>query len=164
MMLEFEIRRAEPGDLPEIWHILRPVIRAGETYTFPRNMSEKNALAHWLSPNHQTFVVSDGLSLLGTYYLRPNHTGGGAHVANCGYVVKEQAQGRGLARAMCIHSKGIAKKSGFTAMQFNFVIATNEGAIRLWEKLGFKTVGRLPEAFNHPKEGLVEALVMFKHL
>ncbi len=163
-MLEFEIRRAEPGDLVEIWSILRPVIRAGETYTFPRDMSEKHALAYWLAPGHQTFVVSDGLNLLGTYYLRPNHTGGGAHVANCGYIVKEQAQGRGIARAMCIHSQGVARKSGFTAMQYNFVITTNKGAIHLWEKLGFDIVGRLPGVFDHPRFGLVDAVVMFKHL
>ena len=164
MMFEFEIRRAEPGDLIEIWNLLRPVIRAGETYTFPRDMSEKNALAYWLAPDHQTFVVSDALSLLGTYYLRPNHTGGGSHVANCGYVVKEQAQGKGIARAMCIHSQEVAKKSGFAAMQFNFVVASNKGAIHLWEKLGFETVGHLPGVFDHPKEGMVDALVMFKRL
>ncbi|HHG89523.1 MAG TPA: N-acetyltransferase [Devosia sp.] len=163
-MLEFEIRRAQPGDLFEIWNILRPMIRAGETYTFPRDMSQKDALAYWLAPDHQTFVASDRSGLVGTYYLRPNHTGGGAHVANCGFVVRESAQGRGVASTMCIHSQGIARKAGFTAMQFNFVLATNEGAIHLWEKLGFETVGRLPEAFNHPREGMVDALVMFKRL
>jgi ribosomal protein S18 acetylase RimI-like enzyme len=110
------------------------------------------------------FVATNGLNTLGTYYIRPNNTGGGAHVANCGYITAPKARGKGLARAMCIHSQKHAKSTGYTAMQFNFVIATNIGAIRLWEKLGYETAGRLPKAFCHPKQGMVDALVMFKAL
>ena len=85
-------------------------------------------------------------------------------MANCGYVTAEAAQGRGIARAMCEHSLARARERGFMAMQFNFVVSTNERAAKLWESLGFETVGRLPRAFRHPEKGLVDALVMYRNL
>ena len=102
--------------------------------------------------------------MLGTYFLRANQQGGGAHVANCGYVTASAAQGRGIARAMCLHSLDRAKDRGFRAMQFNFVVSTNERAVKLWAALGFETVGRLPRAFEHPERGFVDALVMYREL
>jgi len=101
---------------------------------------------------------------LGTYYLRANHGGGGAHVCNCGYMTAPAAAGRGIARQMCEHSLGHARERGFRAMQFNFVVANNVRAVRLWESLGFATVGRLPKAFDHPVEGMIDALVMYRQL
>jgi GNAT superfamily N-acetyltransferase len=146
------------------WRILEPVLRAGETYTLPREIRREDALAYWFSPEHETFVAEQDGSILGTYYLRANQRGGGAHVANCGYVTAKQATGRGVARAMCLHSLDIARERGFRAMQFNFVVSTNERAIRLWTTLGFATVGWLPGAFLHPAHGYVDALVMYRAL
>ena len=159
-----DIRPAAPQDHDDIWNILRPVIREGKTYTFPIDMTREAALKYWFSPSHQVFIARDGFKTLGTYYLRPNQTGGGDHVANCGYVTAPEARGKGIARAMCTHSQEIAKSHNFTAMQFNFVIATNMHAIHLWQKLGFETVGTLPKAFNHPTLGFVDALIMHKQL
>ena len=96
--------------------------------------------------------------------MRANNRGGGAHVANCGYVVAPDAFGRGVAQAMCSHSLGEAKSRGFSAMQFNFVIASNERAVRLWQRMGFAIAGRLPGAFQHPRLGLVDAYVMLRNL
>jgi len=127
-------------------------------------MSRDDALAYWMSPDHQVFVAEENGTVVGTYFLRANQRGGGSHVCNCGYVTAPHATGRGVARAMCTHSLDHARKRGFLAMQFNFVISTNERAVRLWESLGFKTVGRLPQAFRHPKEGLVDSLVMHRFL
>ena len=114
------------------------------------------------------FVAQEGDNdkgaVVGTYYLRANNRGGGGHVANCGYIVAAGAQGRGVARAMCAHSLGEAKTRGFTAMQFNFVIASNERAVRLWQSCGFKIAGTLPGAFAHPGKGLVDAYVMVRAL
>ena len=110
------------------------------------------------------FVAEDAGTVVGTYYLRANNRGGGAHVANCGYVVAPEAFGRGVAQAMCSHSLEEAKSRGFTAMQFNFVIASNERAVRLWQRMGFAIAGHLPEAFQHPRLGLVDAYVMVRHL
>lgn len=157
------IRPSAPGDEDALWHILEPVIRAGETYALPREMSREQALAYWLAPDHRCFVAAED-RVLGTYILRANQAGGGGHVANCGYMTAAEAAGRGIARAMCAHSLDTARAAGFRAMQFNFVIATNERAIRLWRGMGFEIVGRLPEAFLHPVSGYTDVLVMARRL
>lgn len=158
------IRLANDSDHQAIWAILEPMIRAGETYTLPREMSREEALAYWFSAEKETFVWEENGAVMGTYFLKANQQGGGAHVANCGYVTAAAAQGRGIARGMCLHSQARAKERGFRAMQFNFVVITNERAVKLWASLGFETVGRLPGAFNHPERGFVDALVMYREL
>src|SRR5206468_5907486 len=140
------------------------MIRAGETYPLPRDMTREAALAYWFTHGHEVFVAEDESQIVGTYYLRTNQTGGGSHVANCGYVTAPWAAGRGIARAMCQHSLARASSRGFRAMQFNFVVSTNEAAVHLWEACGFEIVGRLPGAFNHPARGYVDALVMYRRL
>jgi ribosomal protein S18 acetylase RimI-like enzyme len=159
-----QIRTARYDDRHAIWRILEPMIRAGETYALPSDMSEADAMAYWTGPDRETFVAEENSLILGTYFLRPNQLGGGAHVANCGYVTAPEATGRGVARGMCEHSLQQARDRGFRAMQFNFVVATNERAIRLWQSLGFETVGRLPLAFLHPKYGYTDVLIMFRVL
>ncbi len=147
-----------------VWEILEPVIRDGETYTLPRDLTREQALQYWYSPQHEVFVAGKDGEVLGTYYLRANQQGGGSHVANCGYMTASRARGQGVASAMCAHSLDRARQRGFRAMQFNFVVSTNESAVHLWQKFGFEIVGRLPEAFLHPKHGYVDALVMFRKL
>ena len=112
----------------------------------------------------KTYVVEEGGEILGTYFIKTNHEGPGAHVCNCGYMVSSNARGKGLATSMCEHSQEQALVLGYKAMQFNFVASSNEGAVRLWNKLGFEIVGTLPKAFEHPNLGLVDAHVMFKWL
>jgi ribosomal protein S18 acetylase RimI-like enzyme len=158
------IRAATGADDDALWSILEPVIRAGETYALPRDLGREEALAYWRAPDHEVFVAEEGELVAGTYLLRANQRGGGAHVANCGYVTAQGATGRGIARAMCAHSLDRARARGFRAMQFNFVVASNERAVRLWQSFGFAVVGRLPEAFVHPTMGLVDALVMYRKL
>jgi ribosomal protein S18 acetylase RimI-like enzyme len=158
------IRRAGRGDDEALWAILEPVIRAGETYTLPREMTRAEALAYWFEEGHEVFAAEEDGRVVGTYFLRANQAGGGAHVANCGYMTAREATGRGVARAMCGHSLDVARERGFRAMQFNFVVATNERAVRLWQAMGFEIVGRLPGAFLHPRLGYVDALVMFRGL
>jgi ribosomal protein S18 acetylase RimI-like enzyme len=158
------VRHAKTEDHDAIWCILEPVIRAGETYPLPRDMAQEEAIAFWTGRGCESFVAEEDGRLLGTYYLRPNQLGGGAHVANCGYITASDATGRGIGRQMCEHSLQHARDRGFRAMQFNFVVSTNERAIGLWQSLGFGTVGRLPLAFNHPTHGYLDALVMFRTL
>jgi ribosomal protein S18 acetylase RimI-like enzyme len=158
------IRAATPSDEEQIWQVLAPVFRASETHTVPRDISREDALAYWHAAGHEVFVFEENGQILGAYFLRPNQRGGGSHVANCGYVTAGHAVGRGIARAMCEHSLEHARAQGFCAMQFNFVVSTNERAVRLWQRLGFEIVGRLPGAFLHPTFGYVDALVMFRKL
>ena len=158
------IRTATAKDNDAIWEILEPVLRAGDTYALPREMNCEDALAYWFSPGHEVFVAEDEGLIVGTYYLRANQRGGGGHVANCGYMTAQHATGRGVARAMCAHSLDVARQRGFRAMQFNFVVSTNERALHLWTSLGFAIVGRLPAAFLHSTLGYVDALVMYRAL
>lgn len=158
------IRPATSQDWAAIWRIIEPIIRAGETYALDPAMTEAEARAYWLGPDRETFVMEDGGMVLGTYYLRANQAGGGSHVANCGYATGEAARGKGVARAMCEHSLMRAKERGFTAMQFNFVVASNEAAVHLWKAMGFTIAGTLPGAFHHPRLGFVDALVMVRAL
>ena len=159
-----KIRIATIADRQGIWKILEPIIREGKTYPLPMNMNQSDALDYWLAKNHNTFVaVLDG-KILGTYYLRPNNLGGGAHIANCGYATHQNARRKGIAKTMCTHSLEQAKAKGFLAMQFNFVIASNKGAIKLWSTMGFETLCTLPKVFYHPELGYTDALIMFRHL
>ncbi len=158
------IRAAIEADAPAIWAILEPMIRAGETYALPRDLTEREGLRYWRAPPNEVFVALEGDAILGTYFIRPNQQGGGAHVCNCGYVTAASATGKGVARAMCAHSLEYAMTKGYRAMQFNFVIASNERAVKLWQQFGFETLARLPEAFLHPRLGFVDALLMRRSL
>jgi ribosomal protein S18 acetylase RimI-like enzyme len=159
-----KVRAALPTDHDAIWAVLEPAIRAGETYTLPRDLGRGAALAYWFASGHEVFVAEEDAAVLGTYFLRANQAGGGSHVANCGYVTAQGATGKGVARAMCAHSLEHAGTRGFRAMQFNFVVSTNERAVRLWKSLGFEIVGCLPQAFLHPVRGYVDAYVMYRLL
>jgi L-amino acid N-acyltransferase YncA len=154
------IRPASPAadsDSDSIWAILEPTIRAGETYTLPTDMTRNGAMAYWFACRHEVFLAEENGQVLGTYFLRANQQGGGSHVANCGYITAPWATGRGVARAMCAHSLEHARARGFRAMQFNFVVSTNQRAVALWQTFGFEIVGRLPRAFHHPALGFVDA-------
>jgi L-amino acid N-acyltransferase YncA len=158
------IRKAEAGDAEAIAAIILSTIREGATYALDPDMREADALAYWMAPDKETFVAEDEGIIVGTYYMRPNQSGGGRHVCNCGYMTSAAATGRGIARRMGEHSLGHARAQGYRAMQFNFVVSTNERAIRLWQSLGFEIVGRLPAAFLHPAQGYVDVLVMYQTL
>lgn len=158
------IREATENDLDAIWPIFNEIVSAGETYAYPKETTKSEALEIWIRLPRKTYVVEENSKILGTYYIKTNQGGPGEHVCNCGYMVSSTARGKGLATAMCEHSQKVATELGYKAMQFNFVASSNEGAVRLWNKLGFETVGRLPKAFNHPARGYIDALVMYKWL
>jgi GNAT superfamily N-acetyltransferase len=158
------IRSAAPNDREAIWRIMEPIIRAGETYSLPRDMRREDALVHWFAPDRSVFVAEEGGEIIGTYYLRANRPGPGAHVANAGFMVSDKLGGKGVGRALCEHALATAKARGFAAMQFNFVVAANDRAVRLWQRMGFAEIGRTPDAFQHPRLGLVDALVMYRKL
>jgi ribosomal protein S18 acetylase RimI-like enzyme len=151
-------------DADQVWKILEPTIRSGETYTLPRDFTREQSLDYWYAPHHEVFVAEEDGEILGTYYLRANQQGGGSHIANCGYMTANWATGRGIASALCTHSLDYAREHGFLGMQFNFVVSTNESAVCLWQKFGFEILCRIPAAFRHPRLGYVDALVMYRQL
>ena len=110
------------------------------------------------------FVADEDGQVAGTYYLKANQGGPGSHVANCGYMVLPSEEGRGIGRALCMHSLARARERGFRAMQFNLVVSTNVRAAYLWQSCGFEVVGRVPETFRHPRLGYVDTLVMYRRL
>jgi RimJ/RimL family protein N-acetyltransferase len=159
------IRKYSESDWSSIWPMLHAVVLAGDSYAFSPDSTEAEIHQVWIDTPTATFVACDEDGrILGSYFIKPNQPGLGSHVCNCGYVVDVKSQGQGIASLMCEHSQTEAIAMGFRAMQFNFVVETNERAVRLWQRLGFSEVGRLPEAFKHKSLGYVDALVMFKHL
>jgi ribosomal protein S18 acetylase RimI-like enzyme len=159
------VRNFEESDWPVLWPILQATFRAGDTYVYEPDSSEDETHKRWIETPQATFVASDGeASILGTYFIKPNQPGLGAHVCNCGYVVSAVAQGRGIASRMCEHSQSQAIAMGYRAMQFNAVVSTNERAVQLWRRMGFAIVGTLPGAFRHHTLGYVDAFVMYKTL
>ena len=158
------IREVIDGDFDGIWPIFHHIVKAGETYAYPRDTSKVQAEKIWLEAPRKTYVVEEAGIIVGTYFIKTNQAGPGEHVCNCGYMVAPVARGQGIASLMCQHSQQQALELGYKAMQFNFVAASNTGALKLWHKLGFATVGCLPKAFLHPQLGYIDAMVMYKWL
>lgn len=158
------IREIAPEEFGLLWPIFREVVSAGDTYAYSPSMTQAEAQELWTSPPARCFVIEHEGEIVGGYTLRPNQLGLGDHVANAGYMVAPKWRGHGFASQMCEHSLAIARQAGFLAMQFNFVISTNERAVRLWEKHGFNVIGRIPKAFRHQQFGLTDALIMHRFL
>lgn len=160
-----KIRPATEADRDAIWNIFHKVVADGDTYALDPNISHEDALAYWFAPGTHTYIAEQlAMEVVGTYILRPNQSGGGSHVANTGFMVSASARGRGIGRAMAEHCLNEARRLGFRAMQFNYVVSTNVAAIGLWQDLGFEIVGTLPDAFYHPEKGYVDVYVMYRSL
>ena len=165
LVASMKIRPATETDRDAIWNIFHEIVAAGDTYALDPHLSREDALAYWFAHGTDTYIAEQpGIGIVGTYILRPNQSGGGSHVANAAFMVATSAHGQGIGRAMAEHCLDEARRLGFRAMQFNFVISTNTAAIRLWQELGFKTVGTLPGAFRHAKKGYVDVYVMYRSL
>ena len=159
-----KIRAAVEADYDAIWDIFHKTVATGDTYAFDPRMSREEALAYWFRPDTQTYVGEKDGRVVGTYILRPNQLGPGSHVANAAFMVAPDAQGSGVGRKMAAHCLSEARRMGFHAMQFNFVVSTNTRATDLWQQLGFKIIGTLPGAFLHPEKGYVDVYVMYRSL
>lgn len=158
------IRESVESDRESIWDIFQGVVAAGDTYAFDPDTSREEALAYWQHPANRCYVAERDGKIVATYILRPNQPAQGSHVANAGFMVAPGARGTGVGHAVGEHCLGEARRLGFRAMQFNFVVSTNESAVRLWRRLGFEIVGTLPGAFRHPGKGYVDAYVMYRAL
>jgi L-amino acid N-acyltransferase YncA len=158
------IRPATEADQDAIWNIFHEVVAAGDTYAFDPQMPREAALTYWFGRAAHTYSAEQDGQIVGTYILKANQSGPGSHVANAAFMVPKSSRGKGVGRAMGEHCLQEAHRLGFRAMQFNFVVSTNESAVRLWQQLGFEIVGTLPGAFRHPEKGYVDVYVMFRAL
>ncbi|MDN5284720.1 MAG: putative acetyltransferase YhhY [Mucilaginibacter sp.] len=158
------IREAINNDLDGVWEIFGQVIKTGDTYAFDPNSQKEDLPKLWFAPTMKVYVAEEDGKILGTYFIKPNQTGLGAHIANCGYMVHPETRGRGLGKQLFDHSWRIAKEMDYKGMQFNFVVSTNTIAVKLWESLGFKIIGTIPKGFNHQQLGYVDAYIMFRKI
>lgn len=159
-----EIRKAEERDKPAIWRIIKSVIAGGDTYVFAPDASEGEMMAYWFTPEKRNYVAVEGDDILGIYWLKPNQPGLGSHVGNGAYMVSPDAKGKGIGKLMAEHSIEEARRFGFTAIQFNFVVKSNTVAVKLWQNVGFEIIGEIPDAFDHSKNGLTNAYIMYRKL
>lgn len=159
-----ELRPMREGDLADLAEIFDEIIADGTTYALDAGMSREELGRFWSGRGGEQWVAHDGARVLGGYTVRANHPGRGAHVATAAYAVARAARGLGVGRRLGEHSLERARALGFAAMQFNLVISTNEPAVHLWQALGFAIVGTLPQVFQHPRRGLVDAYVMHRFL
>jgi GNAT superfamily N-acetyltransferase len=159
-----KVRKAQTSDRDAVWDIIRAVISTGDTYVFAPDSPEDEMIAYWFSPEKHVYVAEENGELLGTFWLKPNQPGLGSHVCNAAYMVAPDAMGKGIGRKMAEFSLDEARRLGFSAMQFNFVVASNTAAVRLWESIGMKIIGEIPDAFDHQKLGLTSAYVMYRKL
>ena len=159
-----EIKLAQDDDFEKIWPIIHEVLKKGDSYPCAADTTKAEAFQIWMKYPQATYIAISESEILGTYYIKANQPGLGSHVCNAGYMVASRARGKGIGRAMCNHSLTEARKLGFKAMQYNLVVSTNQGAVKLWRDLGFEIIGTLPKAFKHSKKGLVDAFVMYQWL
>lgn len=159
-----EIRKATDADAEQIWQIIKSVISKGDSFTLAPDSPREQMIADWLSPEKHTFVAISDNKIVATFYIKPNQPGLGSHVANGSYMVAPEARRNGIGRQIGEFSIEEAKRLGFKAMQFNFVVKSNENAVKLWQSLGFEIIGEIPEAFNHLENGLTNAYIMYRKL
>lgn len=153
-----EIREATADDWAAVWPFFRDTVAAGETYAYPEDLDADSARLLWMA-DHVVVAVEDGV-VLGSAKCGPNRPGRGAHVGTASFMVSPAARGRGVGRALGEHVVQYLRDSGFRAVQFNAVVETNTVAVALWESLGFRVVGTVPEAFDSRAHGLVGLHVM----
>ena len=169
-----EIRKATEADKPEVWKIIEAVISDGDSYTFAPDSSREKMFDFWFAEDKETYVAilsepeaianNSTSKIIGTFFIKANQPDLGSHICNAGYMVSAEAKGKGIGRKMAEFSLAEAKRLGFRAMQFNFVVKSNEIAIKLWQNLGFEIIGEIPEAFQHKEKGLTNALIMYRKL
>lgn len=158
------IRKATLADYDAVWEIFSSVIQTADTYVFDPNTPKTDLEKHWFAKYMQTFVYEEDGQILGTYIIKANQLDLGSHIANGSYMIHPEAQGKGIGKKLCEHSLEMAKASGFKAIQFNIVVSTNIGAVKLWQRFGFEIIGTIPNGFRHAQHGFVDTYIMYKAL
>jgi ribosomal protein S18 acetylase RimI-like enzyme len=159
-----QISEITKSDFELFWPVFKEVVSAQETYAFDPEIDFSSAYQVWCLSPQKAFVMKENDVILGSYYIKANASGPSSHISNCGYMVSPESRGKGVARQLCLHSQQIALELGYIAMQFNSVVSSNEIAVKLWEKLGYKIIGTIPNAYKHKKLGFVDSYIMYKQL
>lgn len=158
------IRKAQDNDKPAIWRIIKAVIAGGDTYVFDPDTPEDEMMRFWFTLDKYNYIGEIDGEIVATFWLRANQPGLGKHVSNAAYMVSPDAHGKGIGKQIALWSLDEAKRLGFEAMQFNFVVKSNTNAVKLWQNIGFKVIGEIPDAIYHAKNGLTNAYIMYRKL
>jgi len=157
-----EIRDYTERDWPQVWPIVREVVRAGDTFPYDPDMTEQEARDIWVErPPGLTVVAADAGLVLGTAKMGPNKAGPAAHISTASFMVSGDARGKGVGTALCRFALGWAREQGYAGMQFNAVAETNQSAVEIYQRLGFELIGTVPGAFEHPEHGRVGLHIMY---
>jgi GNAT superfamily N-acetyltransferase len=140
-----EITTATAVDHGELFDAFSRIVRAGDGFPQAPPLTRDDFDDYWIAHSSAVRVARFGGYLVGAYYIKPNFVGRAAHIANAGYFVLAPYRGTGVGRALVEHSLREARRLGFDAMQFNLVFESNQ-ARSLYDRLGFKEVGRIPDA------------------
>jgi L-amino acid N-acyltransferase YncA len=151
-------------DCDAVWEILQPIIANGDVFAYYPKSSKSEMLAYWFSLEKHVYIAKIEGEIVGTFFIQNNQPGLGSHVANASFAVKTDKNGLGIGKKMGEFSLKEAKVLGYQAMQFNLVIKSNEKAVKLWQSIGFRIIGEIPDAFNHDKLGMTNAYIMYKEL
>ncbi len=112
----------------------------------PSSHTNYRSLKFFAQQSLSAVAVIDDV-VFGLYILHPNNVGRCGHVANASYGVSERSRGLGLGRELVKDSLAQAARLGFRGIQFNAVVASNVGAMHLYEDLGFARVGTIPGGY-----------------
>jgi GNAT superfamily N-acetyltransferase len=164
MLKELTFRLANELDGSSLWELIKPIIRKGGTYVFLPNSSRDKMMNYWLNSDKKTYIAELEGEIVGTFYIKNNQPDLGDHICNAGFMVTQNQEGKGIGKEMGKFALSEAKRLGYQAMQFNFVLESNVHAVKLWKSLGFEILGKIPEAYRHPELGLVSALILYQRL
>lgn len=159
-----QIDKTTEADFDKIWDIFQPIIQAGGTYVYSPDTTKEEALSIWFDKSYDTYLATLDGDVVGAYVIRPGHRDLGAHISNAAYIIADKYRGKGYGELLGKHSIEQARKLGYKAMQFNYVVSSNKIAINLWRKIGFSIVGTIPSAYNHPKLGYIDIHIMYRKI
>jgi len=148
----------------QLYDIFRHVVDSGGQFPFECN-SKQEFHRQFLDAESNVYVCHpSSKEVLGGFYIKPNFSDRSRHIANAAYMVRETYRGQGIGTLLIKASLCIAKDLGFHAMQFNMVFSQNISAIKLYQKLGFKTIGTIPDAVLNPDGTYQDGYIMYRTL
>jgi L-amino acid N-acyltransferase YncA len=161
----FILDTATDADFDAVKEIFLHVVDEGETYSYEREtLTDQWIRDYWMKHVVTTLVARVDGKVAGVCAIRVNRTGRGNHIANASYVVHHDFRGIGIGHALGRESLRVSRQHGYKAMQFNYVVSTNAKAVALWQSLGFKIIGTMPQGYRHSRHGLVDVYMMHRFL
>lgn len=158
------IRKSRLKDKDEIWKNIQEVISLGEINSFGPDTSKENILPYWCGKNKHTYVAIINEKIIGTFLIKSIQPELGSHIGNVSYMIDKSRLVSEIGQIVGEFSVKEAKRLGYEALQLNIVLKNNEKVINIWKKIGFKVIGKIPQAFNYKEIKLVDAYIMYKKL